>query len=232
LEELIAVTPSTITVITPVLAPDGTVVVILVAVLAVTVAVASLNFTVLFAGVVLKFVPVITTDVPILPEPGVKEIIDGTSTVKFVELVAVCPLTVTVIAPELAPKGTDVVILVVVLAVAVAMEPLNFTILFAGVALKFVPVITTDVPTLPLSGVKEVMVGTGTPKLVELVAVFPFTVTVIGPVVIPAGTDVVILVVVLAVTMAVVPLNFTILFADSVLKFVPVIVTDVPSLPV
>lgn len=76
--------------------------------------------------------------------------------------------------------------------------------------LKFVPVIVTVVPTLPDVGVNDVIVGmapTVTVKLVALVAVFPPTVTVIFPVVAPAGTVVVIEVAVLAVTTAVVPLN-------------------------
>ena len=46
-------------------------------------------------------------------------------------------------APEVAPTGTEVMMLVVVLVVTVAVVPLNFTILFAGIALKFVPVSVT-----------------------------------------------------------------------------------------
>ena len=49
---------------------------------------------------------------------------------------------------------------VAVLAVILAIVPLNFTILFAGVRSKFVPVIVTVVPTRPLAGVTFVMVGT------------------------------------------------------------------------
>ena len=64
--------------ILPVIVPVGTVVVILVAVLAVTVAVLLLkNVTVLFAGIVLKFVPEIVIGVPIAPEEGVKEAMVG-----------------------------------------------------------------------------------------------------------------------------------------------------------
>ena len=55
---------------------------------------------------------------------------------------------------------------------------------------KFAPVIVTDVPAVPLVGVKLVIVG-GAPvmlKLLPLVAV-PFgVVTVIAPLVAPAGT--------------------------------------------
>ena len=98
--------------------------------------------------------------------------------------------------------------------------------------LKFVPVMVTAVPINPLDGVKDETVGGKiTVKLVELVPVFPTTVTVIVPVVAPAGTVAVILVVVLAVTTAVVPLNLTILLVGVVLKLEPVMVTVVPIEP-
>jgi hypothetical protein len=154
--------------------------------------------------------------------------------VKSVALVAVLPATVTVIFPVVAPAGTDVVMLVAVLAVAVAVVPLKRTVLFAGVVLKFVPVIVTVVPSGPEAGVKLVIVGSDgvvTVKSVALVAVLPATVTVILPVVAPAGTVVVMDVVVLAVAVAVVPLNLTVLLAGVALKFVPVIVTVVPVTP-
>jgi hypothetical protein len=57
-------------------------------------------------------------------------------------------------------------------------------------------------------------------------------VTVIGPVVAPAGTVVTIEVIVDDVTVAVVPLNFTILLPASVLKPVPLMVTADPTTPV
>ena len=80
--------------------------------------------------------------------------------------------------------------------------------LLAGVMLKFVPVMVTVVPTGPLAGVNDVMVGGAvTVKLVALVAVLPATVTVIAPVVAPVGTVTVMLVAVLTVTVAAVPLN-------------------------
>lgn len=62
------------------------------AVLTVTTAVVPLNFTVLLAGVVSKFVPVIVTVVPIRPLAGLKLVMVGAGTVvtvKLVELVAV-----------------------------------------------------------------------------------------------------------------------------------------------
>jgi len=235
---LVAVLPPIVTVIVPVVAPVGTVVVILVDVLAVTTEVVLLNFTVLLADVALKFVPVIVTAVVVGPLVGVKLVIvgnEGVFTVKSVALVAVLPPTVTVIFPVVAPAGTVVVILVAVLAVTTAVVLLNFTVLFTGVALKFVPVIVTTVAAGPLAGVKLVIVGNvaaPTTKSVALVAVRQFTVTEILPVIAPLGTVVVMLVVVLAVTTAVLSLkNFTTLFAGLVLKFVPVMVTDAPIAP-
>ena len=62
----------------------------------------------------------------------------------------------------IAPVGTVTVRLVEVLAVTVAVLLLkNFTTLFAGVVLKLVPVIVTDVPMGPDAGENAVMVGEG-----------------------------------------------------------------------
>jgi hypothetical protein len=47
----------------------------------------------------------------------------------------------------------------VVAAVTVAIMPLNCTILSAAAALKLAPEMVTVVPTLPVAGVKPVMVG-------------------------------------------------------------------------
>jgi hypothetical protein len=65
-----------------------------------------------------------------------------------------------------------------------AFTPLNVT---AEAALKFLPVIVTVVPAIPLVGVKLVIVG-ATMKLVALVAVPPGVVTLRAPLVAPAGT--------------------------------------------
>ena len=162
---LIAVLPATVTVITPVVAPAGTVVVMDVAVLDVDVASVPLNRTVLLPGVALKFVPVMVTVVPIGPVVGVKKVMVGSvgaPTVKSVALCTVTQFTVTEIFPVIVPAGTVVVMLVAVLAVTVAVWLLkNFTTLLAGVVLKFVPVMVTDVPIGPETGENEVMVGDG-----------------------------------------------------------------------
>ena len=80
-------------------------------------------------------------------------------TVKTPLVVAVLHPTVTEIVPVVAPTGTVVVILVEVLAVTTAVMPLNFTMLFAGVASKFVPVMVRELPIAPEAGAKEVIVG-------------------------------------------------------------------------
>src|SRR5207245_9195936 len=86
----------------------------------------------------------------------------GAVTVKFVALVAVPPLVVTVIGPAVAPPGTGAVRLVADAAVTVARTPLNFTSFLLATGSKFVPVIVTVVPTGPLAGLNPVMVGAPT----------------------------------------------------------------------
>lgn len=194
----------------PVVAPAGTVAVILVDVEAVTMVATPLNMITLFAGVVLKLVPVIVTEALTAPPVGAKLIIVGVgNTVKFVELVIVTPLTLTEIGPFTAPGGTIAVMLVDDDEVTSAITPLNETILLAAIVLKLVPVIVTTAPAAPFRGLKLDIVGEGnTVKFVELITFTPLTVSVISPVIAPAGTVVIMLVGVDAEIMAVVFLNF------------------------
>jgi hypothetical protein len=74
---LVAMLHPTVTVMVPVVAPEGTVVVIVVDVAAETAAVTPLNLTVLFRGVVLKLVPVMVTVVPIEPLEGLMLVMVG-----------------------------------------------------------------------------------------------------------------------------------------------------------
>jgi hypothetical protein len=75
---------------------------------------------------------------------------------------------------------------VAVLVVNVAVTPLNFT---SVTPVRFVPVMVTLVPTGPLVGVKDVIVGPATTvKSVALAAAPPVVVTCMGPVVAPTGT--------------------------------------------
>src|SRR5437773_2395494 len=137
------------------------------------------------------------SEVPTGPEVGENELIvglGGAVTLKPVALVAVPPGVMTRILPSVAPEGTAAVILVEEFTVNPANTLLNVTELTLT---KFVPLIVTEVPTGPEAGENEPMVGAVwvvTVKLVELVAVPPGVVTLILPVVAPAGTVAVILV--------------------------------------
>ena len=70
---------------------------------------------------------------------------------KLLELVAVPPLVVTLTFPVFALLGTVALIFVAEVTLKVAFKPANLT---AVAPLKFVPVIVTFVPTLPLAGEK------------------------------------------------------------------------------
>ncbi|OFW77955.1 MAG: hypothetical protein A2Z48_11415 [Actinobacteria bacterium RBG_19FT_COMBO_70_19] len=150
-------------------------------------------------------------------------------TLKLVELVAVPPGVVTAIGPVVAPAGTVALIRVFELTVKVAEVPWNLT---AVAPEKAVPRMTTEVPTGPLVGSKEVMVGTPvTVKLVELVAVPSESVTAMGPDVAPEGTVAVSSAFDPTVKVAAVPLNVTAVTSLESLKPPPLISTDVPTGP-
>jgi hypothetical protein len=186
LEAPTAVPADVVTEILPVLAPFGTVVEMLVADVTVKVALLFPNFT---AVVPVKFVPAIVTTVPTRPLAGVKPVIVGDATiVKELALVAVPAGVVTTIGPVVALAGTVAVICDADLTLNEALTPLKVTFV---VPERFVPLMVTDVPVLPLAGVKLEIVGVGPVVMVNedaLVAVPPAVVTVIGPVVAPAGT--------------------------------------------
>src|SRR6266850_812889 len=126
LDPLVPVTPFTITVMAPVVAPFGMEVVMEVAVLAVTVATVPLNASVLLAGIGSKSYPAIVTTVPTGPKTGLNVEIVGTgrgTTEKFPVLMDVKPFATTVIGPVVAPSGTVVVSVVSVLAITAAGAP-------------------------------------------------------------------------------------------------------------
>ena len=230
---LVPVPLAFVTVIRPVVAPTGTTAVILVdeTTLKLLAAVPS-NLT---EVVPVKFVPSIVTVVPLGPPVGENDVIVGDPvgvTVKLPVLVAVPPGVVTLIRPVIAPDGTTAVICVGELTVKlVALVFLNFT---TVAPVKFVPVMTTDVPTGPDVGTNDVIVGAAagpvTVKSWLLVAVPLGVVTLIRPVValfgtvavswVPEGFD--------ENVVAFVRLNLT---AVVPTKFEPLIVTDVPTGP-
>ena len=143
--------------------------------------------------------------------------------------VTLFPSEVTVIDPVVAPAGTVVTIWEYELKNTTAAIPLNDTVLFVAVGSKLVPVMVTVVPSGPLDGVKLVIEGV-TMKLVKDTALTLSDVTVIGPVVAPAGTEVTIWEDVLLITTAATPLNDTVFFV-AVGSKLPVIITVVPTEP-
>src|SRR6266404_4796165 len=153
------------------------------------------------------------------------------ATVKLTPLLATPP-TVTTTFPVVAPTGTGAAMLVALQPVGVVAVPLNVTVLVPCGDPKFVPVITTDMPTAPDVGFRLVMLGAGavTAKLTPLLATPP-TVTTTFPVVAPTGTGAAMLVALQLVGVAVVPLNVTVLVPCGDPKFVPVITTDMPTAP-
>src|SRR4051812_18464416 len=76
--------------------------------------------------------------------------------VKLAALLVVPIPVVTEIGPAVAPAGTTAVIWAAESTVNVAFKPLNFT---AVAPVKFAPLITTDDPTTPLAGLKELTIG-------------------------------------------------------------------------
>jgi hypothetical protein len=226
---LVTEPPGVVTLIGPVVAPAGTVAVILVALTTLNVAATPLKVTLVAA---VRFVPVIVTVVPTGPKVGANEVIVGAAativTSKVCELQSLPPGVVTQIFPVIAPVGTVAVIFVGESTVKFAETPWNVTLV---APVKFVPVIVTDVPTGALVGEKEVTVGLAeavTVKCWELVAVPSGVVTLIGPVVASEGTVALILVFEVALKVADTPLNVTLVAA---IRSVPVIVTDVPTGP-
>src|SRR5271169_3150395 len=121
--------------------------------------------------------------------------------------------------------------LVALQLVGVAAVPLNVTVLVPCAAPKLVPLMVTEVPTIPDVGARLVMAGGGvTVKLTPLLA-WPLTVTTTFPVVAPVGTGATMLVALQLVGVAAVPLNVTVLVPCVAPKLVPVIVTAVPTIP-
>ena len=149
-------------------------------------------------------------------------------TVNFVPLVSAPEGVVTEIFPVVAPGGTVAVIFVSELTVNVAVVPLNFT---AVAPENPVPLIVTEVPTGPLFGENEVIVGPAplvTVNCAGLVAKPSGVTTLIRPVVAPAGTTAVIFTSESTVNVAGVPANFTLV---APLNPDPLIVTEVPTGP-
>src|SRR5260221_10253070 len=146
LAALVAVPSSVVTVMAPVVAAPGTVVVIVPELLTVNVAGSPLNETDVAP---VKAEPVIVTPVPAAPEVGANEVMAGVTVKRIVVVKGPLPGVVTVMGPVAAPAGTVVVIVPGGVSVNVAATPLNET---AVPPAKFVPVMVTPVPTGPKVG--------------------------------------------------------------------------------
>jgi hypothetical protein len=219
----------------PLVAPLGTLAVILVFVQAEVVAACPLNVTV--PVVVVKLFPAMVTELPGSALEGVKPLMVGAGgTVKTTPGLATPPAATATTFPVVAPVGTVAVMLLVVqLVIDVAGVPLNFTALPVPWVLKFAPAIVIEEPIAPVLGVRLVMLGADVTVNVGPAGLEtpPSAVTTTDPVVAPAGTTAVMLLVVqLVIDVAGVPLNFTALPVPCVLKFVPIIVTDESTAPV
>ena len=104
--------------------------------------------------------------------------------------------------------------------VAVAVFPLNLTVLLPWVDPEFAPAIVTEAPTAPDVGDRLVMLGVArTVKLLPLLFT-PLANTTTLPVVAPDGTGTFMLVALQLVGVPAVPLNLTVLLPND-LKFVP-----------
>jgi hypothetical protein len=223
--------PLTVTTTFPVVAPAGTVTVMLVALQALAAAAAvPLKVTVLAPCVVPKLVPVIVIETPTAPDGWLRLVIAG-ATANADPLLA-APKTVTTTLPLVAAAGTVTVMLIELQTLATAEVPLNVTVLELWVAPKFVPVIVMDVPTGPEVWLRLVMLGGGITVKGDPLLACPPTVTTTFPVVAPAGTFATMLVALQVVTVvAAVPLKVTVLPPCVAPKLVPVIVMEAPIAP-
>jgi hypothetical protein len=229
-------TPPTSTTTFPVVAPGGTVAMMLVPVQLVIEAAVPLKVTALIPWVAPKLDPAMVTDVPTGPEVGLKlATLGGGVTVKRVPLLATPP-TVTTTFPVVAPTGTCAVILTELQAVGAidpADVPLKVTMLVPWDEPKFAPEIKTKAPIAPDDELRLVTLGGGgsTVKFVALLTT-PLTTTPRLPVVAPVGTVTWMLVSLqVAAVPADTPLNTTLLLPCVAPKFDPVIVTGAPTSP-
>jgi hypothetical protein len=211
----------------PVTAPVGTVAVICVLLLTVKLAVTLLLKRTVVTPV--KVLPVMVTVEPTAPLVGDNvETVWQAETVKLAVWTSAQPVLLMVMGPVTAPTGTVAVICVLLLMVKLAV-----TLLLKRTAVtpvKLAPVIVTVAPTAPLVGVKLLTDGQAvTVKLCVCTSVQPVLLMVIGPVTAPAGTVVVICVLLLMVKLAV-----TLLLkrtAVTPVKLLPVMMTLLPVAP-
>ena len=147
------------TTIGPVVAPDGTGTLMLVALHVVGIPSVPLKVTVLEPLVAPKPVPATVMEVPTAPDVGERLLMLGAATtVKVLPLLAV-PETLTTTGPVVAPVGTLATMPVALQLVTVAALPLNVTVLVPWLVPNAVPAIVTDAPIAPDVGASVAMVG-------------------------------------------------------------------------
>jgi hypothetical protein len=203
-------TPDTVTTTFPVVAPDGTGTTMLVFAQLVGVPGVPLKVIVLVPWVVPKLVPDAVIAAPTAPDPGVRDVILGTgNTVKLTPLLFT-PLANTTTFPVVAPVGTVTAMLVALQLVTLPAVPLKLTVLDPCVAPKFVPVIVTAAPVAPEVVERLVILGADTTVKLTPLLFTPLANTTTFPVVAPVGTVTAMLVALQLVTLAAVPLNFTV----------------------
>ena len=225
-------TPLTVTTTLPVVAAAGTAATMEPSFqLVVAVASAPLKVTVLPPWLAPKLAPEMVRVVPDTPEVGDRLVMFGVaSTVKLMPLLAT-PFAVTTTFPVVAPTGTAATIEPAVqLVIMPTGVPLKVRV--PGLAPKFEPVMVTELPIGPAVGVSPVIPGVASTVNGEPLLGTPLTVTTTFPVVAPAGTAATTEVAVQVVnTLAATPLKATVLVPLADPKFVPVIVTELPTGP-
>jgi hypothetical protein len=213
----------------PVVAPDGTVATIDVALQLSIAAVVPLNVTELVLCVEPKFVPVIVTDVPTAPEVGDRLVMLGAVTTVKVTPLLLTPLAFTTTLPVVAPVGTVATIDVALQLVIVAVVPLNVTEPVPWVDPKPAPATVTEAPAAAEVGERLEILGVGSTANDTPLLDTPPAFTTTLPVVAPAGTVATIDVALQLVIVALVPLNVT--DPCVVPKFEPPMVTETPTAP-
>jgi hypothetical protein len=162
-------TPLAYTVAPPVVAPVGTVVVILVGLQVVMAADAPLNCTVPWAAP--KLLPEMVTAVPTCPEDGLIEATLGAgTTVNVRPLLALPAPEVTTTLPVAAPDGTAHTMRVSDHGQSEATTPLKVTFPVPCVDPKLLPFMVTEAPTAPALGDRPLMLGITTVKSTPLLS--------------------------------------------------------------
>src|SRR5438309_5528635 len=213
----LATPPAAVTTTLPVVAPLGTVAVMLLAPqLVIVVALVPLNFTFPFPTLGPKLYTPFPYAALFRSVFGDNDVMLGAPvTVNVTPALATPPAAVTTTLPHVATLGTVAVMLLAPhLVIVVALVPLNFTLPFPTLGPKLDPAITIDDPTAPVFGVNDVMLGAPvTVNVTPALATPPATVTTTLPAVAPLGTVAVMLLAPqLVIVVALVPLNVTLPF--------------------